>query len=83
MQQFARGMGFLFLASGALLLFFPETTRRFMRVRAEFAQLSTGALRLLGGSYAMIGALLVAATAQPTTEARPVGAVTPELRKAA
>jgi len=83
MQQFARGMGFLFLASGGLLLAFPKATRQLMQVRAEYLQLSSDALRLLGISYALTGALLVAATTQPEEVARMAGGVTSELRKAA
>ena len=83
MQELARAVGFLFLGAGALLLAFPESARRLIKVRAEFAHLSPGALRVLGGWYLLTGALLVSATTRPAVEAR-VGEVTaPELRRAA
>lgn len=82
MQQFARGVGFLSLAAGVLLLGFPEAARRMMKARAEFSELSPAALRLLGGWELMMGALLVAATS-PAEEVRAREAIPPELRRAA
>jgi len=83
MQQLARAVGFLSLASGAFLLAFPELARRVTQVRAEFAQLSPGALRLLGGWELLMGALLVSATTRPAVEVRAGEVISPELRKAA
>jgi len=83
MQQFARAVGFLSLVSGTLLLAFPETARRIMQARAEFTQLSPGALRLLGGWELLVGALLVSATTRPAVEVRAGEVISPELRKAA
>lgn len=83
MEEFARVIGFMSLASGVLLLAFPEATRRVMQVRAEYAQLSTGALRLLGGWELLTGALLVAVTTRPAIEAKIGEVITPERRKAA
>ena len=62
MHQFARSMGFISVASGVLLLVFPQATKRIMLARAEFALLSSGALRILGVWSLMMGALLVATT---------------------
>jgi len=83
MEQIARSIGFMSLASGVALLAFPERTRRLMQVRAEYAQLSSSALRLLGGWMLLTGALLVAVTARPAVEAGISEVVLPERRKAA
>lgn len=83
MNQFARAMGFIALASGILLLGFPKAAKRIMQVRAEYAHLSPGALRLLGTWELMTGALLVAVTASPALEAKIGEVVSPEHRKAA
>lgn len=83
MEQFARSIGFMSLASGVMLLAFPGTTRRIMQVRAEYAQLSSGALRLLGGWMLLTGALLVGVTSRPAIEATIGEVVSPERRKAA
>lgn len=83
MVQFARAIGFMSLASGAMLLAFPEATRRVMQVRAEYAQLSSGALRLLGSWMLLTGALLVGVTARPAVEVGISELVPQERRKAA
>ena len=83
MRQFARTVGFLYLASGVFLLGFPEASRRLMRTREEFAKLSAGALRLLGIWELLSGALLVAMTMSPAEQARVMERIPPEVRKAA
>lgn len=83
MQQFARGMGFVSLAAGILLLGFPETARRIMKMRAEFAELSPDALRLLGAWELTMGALLVTATTRHEEEARVREEMPSRLQKAA
>lgn len=83
MQQFARGMGFISLAAGILLLGFPETARQIMKARAEFAELSHGALRLLGVWELTMGALLVTATAKTIEEARTMEEMPPRYQKVA
>ncbi|MGQ9674735.1 MAG: hypothetical protein ACUVX1_03615 [Chloroflexota bacterium] len=83
MNQFARAIGFLALASGILLLGFPKATKRIMQARAEYAHLSSGALRLLGSWELLTGAMLVAVTASPALEAKISEVVSPEHRKAA
>lgn len=83
MRELARGVGLLSLTSGALLLIFPETARSLMLARAELAQLSPGALRLLGGWVLLTGALLVSTTAKPLATTRVGEGVESELRKAA
>lgn len=82
MREFARAIGFLYTAAGALLLAFPEASRRLIQARAEFAQLSPGALRLLGAWSFMMGTLLVAVTTGAAMPAR-VGEVVPTERRAA
>ena|GEM_PF-6319381 len=82
MHQFSRAVGLLYLASGIFLLAFPEAGRRVIQVRAEFAQLSPDALRLLGFAYSLVGALLVATTT-PAMEVSLSEAIPPGLRKAA
>lgn len=82
-ENFARSLGYISLASGVVLLAFPEAARRLMRTRAEFAQLSPAALRLLGAWELLTGALLVSVTARPAAEVRTREVVSPERRKAA
>jgi uncharacterized protein YjeT (DUF2065 family) len=65
MQEFARGLGILYVGSGVFLLAFPETARKAMQVRSEFLQLSSGGLRMLGAWVLMMGAIMVAATTKP------------------
>ncbi|MHB0870835.1 MAG: hypothetical protein ACYC66_12695 [Chloroflexota bacterium] len=83
MRGLARAVGFITLVAGAFLLASPEAARRMIRVRAEFAQLSPAALRMLGGWYAVTGALLVSATVSPAAEERAGKAVESGLRRAA
>ncbi len=83
MRQFAGTIGVLSVISGAILLFFPEAGRGLIRTRAEFAHLSTGALRALGGWELLTGALLVSLVVGPAAEVRTAEVVPPELRKAA
>ncbi len=83
MQQLARSIGFLSLIAGALLVVFPETSRRIIEMRAEFARLSPGALRLLGTWYFLTGTLLISVTTKPAVEAKTRELVSPEIRKAA
>jgi uncharacterized protein YjeT (DUF2065 family) len=83
MQQFARGMGILSVASGLLLMFFPKETKRVMEVRSEFTRLSIPALRLLGVWELMMGGLLVGSTTAPAAEMRRSEAAPTEFRKAA
>lgn len=86
MQQLARTIGYVSLAAGVVLLGFPEASRRLIAARAEFAQLSPNALRLLGSWYLLTGALLVSTTTRAAEPAVAIGAggvVSPEIRKAA
>ncbi|MGI5837683.1 MAG: hypothetical protein ACOX87_14490 [Chloroflexota bacterium] len=83
MQQLARGMGFISLIAGGLLLGFPETARRLIRARAEFAELSTNALRLLGVWELLMGTLLVGATAKSMEQARVMEELPPRYQKVA
>lgn len=83
MEQFARSVGFMSGVAGALLLAFPESARRMIQVRAEFARLSPAALRLLGAWYLLTGALLVSVTTKPAAEAGLGEVARPELRKVA
>jgi uncharacterized protein YjeT (DUF2065 family) len=83
MQQFARGIGFMSVGVGVLLLAFPRVARRMIEVRAEFARLSPSALRLLGVWELMMGALLVSSTARPAAEVSMGEEATSRLRRAA
>jgi len=82
MEGFTRAIGSISLVSGALLIVSPDTAKRLMKVRAEFTQLSSGALRLLGVWYFLTGLLMVGVT---TRRAAEIGEITrpEELRKAA
>jgi len=83
MHEFARTIGYVYLASGALLVAFPEAARNIMRAREELAHLSPGALRLLGAWAFFMGGLLVAVTTKPAREIRAAEFVSPERRQAA
>ncbi len=83
MEQFTRVIGITSLISGIFLLAFPEATKQVMLLRAEYAQLSPGALRLFGGWLSLTGALLVATTTRPAVEARLREVFPSERRKAA
>lgn len=83
MHTFARGVGFLNIASGILLLMAPGVARQIMHARAEYSRLSDGALRLLGVWVLLTGGVLIAATAKTEIEAVIAEVVTPERRSAA
>ncbi len=83
MRQFAGMVGVLSIISGAVLLIFPEGGRRFIQTRSEFARLSTGALRMLGGWELLTGALLVSLATGAAAQLRTAEVVPPELRRAA
>lgn len=83
MRQFAGTIGALSVISGAILFLFPETGRGLIQTRAEFARLSTRALRALGGWELLTGVLLVSLAASPAAEMRSAEVVPPELRKEA
>lgn len=83
MQLFARAMGYLFLGSGVLMMGFPETTRKIIKVRAEFAHLSPGALRLLGFVYFLTGGMLVSVTRPSALEMKAGKPIERELHRAA
>jgi uncharacterized protein YjeT (DUF2065 family) len=79
-------VGYLSLAAGVLLLGFPEPSRQLIAARAEFAQLSHTALRLLGFWYLLTGVLLVLPTMKRAELAAKIDAlegVSHEIRKAA
>ena len=83
MEHFARSLGYISVASGVVLLAFPEAARRLAQTRAEFAQLSPAALRLLGAWELLTGLLLVSVTARPAVEIRTREVVPPEHHRAA
>jgi len=82
MRQFARAMGFQLLVAGAFILVFPSATIRLAQLRAEFAHLSPGALRLVGGLEFCTGALLVWLSSEAARE-RAAEIVLPERRRVA
>ncbi len=59
MQHIARVFGLELLLAGVFFMAFPNTARRIMHARQEFARLSPDALRLLGSFELLSGALLV------------------------
>ena len=83
MKELARAIGYLSLASGVMLLSFPDASKRLMKVRSEYAQLSPGALRLLGVWELLTGILLVGVTTSPAVGARLGEVLSPERRRAA
>lgn len=83
MRQFARTMGFQLLVAGAFILAFPNAAIRLAQLRAELANLSPSALRLIGGLELLTGVLLVWLTTTPAAGER-VGEITlPERRRVA
>jgi hypothetical protein len=77
MLRVARPLGLIYLVSGVLCLVSPEAARRLIYLRVgvlrslagwslEFARLSPGAMRLLGGSLIVVGAMLASAGPEPS-----------------
>ena len=63
MHDLARVFGFVYVAAGVFLAVFPHAARQTMRARAEFTELSDGALRILGIWMFLTGWALVWVTA--------------------
>jgi uncharacterized protein YjeT (DUF2065 family) len=68
MRDFARVFGVMNLAAGVVLVAFPGLARQIGKVRAEFLELSDGALRLLGFWELVMGATLLGTAARPEVE---------------
>lgn len=83
MEQVVRAVGVLNLIAGAMLVVVPGTAREIMRARAEFAQLSDTALRVLGSWIFLTGALTMLLTLRPEMVGRMREVVAGEARRAA